>query len=367
MFCLFVFFFFYAHQDLVFEASRFWSKNQQRLPGCYIGCSNKNSQKPCRSTSTVGEFRICHDFSLGPKRVYTQNFAFGRSGFRSPKGYRLYKGVAAVPFLFWYFTGWLSYRDPIHRPTEVFSWYSWEVRKPWLFRELFPNLFGIIRGHSCNTLVPKHCNRDTVDGRHPAPVDMANSWQLFRYLQGFLYIPGGAGFLPTVLWDFFRKRAPRSGRWNWQTLKSQIVSWSVKGRKLWEFVGRCWKSELVGWVLSWESTESWSWYSGCLQYDWILFCKTSWEYGIVLAELPQNDILVWTSQRFIKSWGILTGLMTQHADFEMQDTPHPQGKSLVKTQVFFRKKRNRQKNTTTENTCLGCFVRDDIMLSMKEV
>ena len=141
--------------------------------------------KPC-SLHKPWEKRICHEFRLDnrvPKILLLEDQV------RSPKGYRLYKGVPAVPFLFWYFRGLLSYRDPIHRPTEVFSWYSREV--------LFPNLFGIIRGHSCNTLVPKHCNRDTVDGRHPAPVDMANSWKLFRYLQGF--------YTSQVVQDFFQQ------------------------------------------------------------------------------------------------------------------------------------------------------------------
>ena len=42
----------------------------------------------------------------------------------------------------------------------------------------------------------------TVEGKHPAPVDMAN----IPLLTGFFYIPGGAGFLPSTVgsmsWQF---------------------------------------------------------------------------------------------------------------------------------------------------------------------
>ena len=39
--------------------------------------------------------------------------------------------------------------------------------------------------------------KDTVDGRNPAPVEVGS---LSHDLQGFiLYIPGGAGFLPSTV------------------------------------------------------------------------------------------------------------------------------------------------------------------------
>ena len=211
--CLFVFM---CIKHLVFEASRFWSHGP-RVP---------------------------------------QNFTFGRSGSRSPKGYRLYKGVAAVPFLFWYFTGWLSYRDPIHHPTEVFSWYSWEVRKPWLFRGWFPNLFGIIRGHSRNTLVPKHCNRDTVDGRHPAPVDMANSWQLFRFLQGF-YTSQCRISSNSMGLGFFQETY--ASQWTMELADIEVTDCFLECEGK-ETLGSCWKMLEVGV----------SWMSFILRIDWIM-------------------------------------------------------------------------------------------------
>ncbi len=44
---------------------------------------------------------------------------------------------------------------------------------------------------------------DTVDGRNPANHLIGS---LSHYLQGFIYIPGGAGFLPSTYWIFVSSR-----------------------------------------------------------------------------------------------------------------------------------------------------------------
>ena len=41
-------------------------------------------------------------------------------------------------------------------------------------------------------------NSDTVDGRNPAPVDMVNIHK-YPIIYRVLYIPGGAGFLPSTV------------------------------------------------------------------------------------------------------------------------------------------------------------------------
>ena len=86
----------------------------------------------------------------------------------------------------------------------MFHCYSWEVRKHWLFRGLFTDLYGIIRGHSWNPLVPKHCNRDITPWKFNNPPEKRPSKKERIVFQASFFI-GWDIFFPGEFSDGIQK------------------------------------------------------------------------------------------------------------------------------------------------------------------